>query len=575
MTLFFVLFFVLPEDVIFKTEQDLDFELILRDLEYLQKHPLDINIAGVEELAQIPFLTLNTIIKIIEHRKAYGSFASLDDLARVPDIDKALIDAVRPFLTVGVKKIEVTKIAARARFDTELPTKEQSVEYYTRIGATFGEYGVHVVTEKDAYEQSFFDHFAAGLLINEGRRKFALGKYNLDLGAGAVVSSVGSFFRGIDFRLMMNERGLIPYTSALENGGFFGAAFNDSLLINYTLFYSNQKLDGRIDSAGYARSLDESGLHIDSLSLDRKDRINEEIFGYDVRYRRSNMVVANRTYFCRYEPAFATTDSLSGFYGDDFFISSLEFRYIGESFVMFSEVARSWRNNFGGMFGFSAVFPFFDFTIAGKYFPVNFYSPKGIEATPNVAAGTIDLKHRSRFIDVGLNFALDNRIDEDTAKYGMKLSFEKRLGIIDARVNLRLRYRAEVRDISGSEVLMRIRPVRFVFIDVRFEQRSVYKEAVESGIFGALELGIDLKNIDVRVRYGIFNTDSYAARIYAYEIDVPGIVNNRMLYDSGQYGFVYVALRPFRMIKLSAKYSVVDRDETQESKFGGQVDIDL
>jgi hypothetical protein len=575
MILLFILFVTPPEDVVFKTEQDIDFELILKDLEYLQNNPLDINSAGVEDLAQIPFLTLNTIIKIIDYRETYGPFTSLDDLQSVPGVEETLIDAVRPYITIEVKTIEVRKVVARARGESELPVEQRSVEYYTRIGSSFNEYGIHAVTERDAYEQSFFDHYAVGLLVDDGPRKFALGKFNLDLGAGAVLSSVGSFFRGIDFRLMMNERGLIPYTSAVENGGFFGAAFNDSFFINYTLFYSSQKLDGRIDSLGLARSLDESGLHVDSLSSSRKDQINEEIFGYDVRYRKSNMLISNRTFFCNYEPAFATTDSIAGFYGDDFFISSLELRYFGESFVMFGEVARSWRNRVGGLFGFSTVFPYIDFTLAGKYFPVGFYSPKGIEATPNVAAGTVDLKHHSRFIDVGVTMTLDNKIDEDTAKYDIKLSLGKRLDILDARVNFRRRYRAEARDISGSEVLLRIRPVRFLFFDFRFEQKSVYAEDTETGIFGALEMGVDFKNIDIRARYGVFDTDSYAARIYAYEIDLPGVVNNRMLYDKGHYGFVYVALRPFPMIKVSAKYSVVIRGAASDSKLGGQFDFSL
>ena len=403
-------------------------------------------------------------------------------------------------------------------------------------------------------------------------RKFALGKYNLDLGAGVVLSSVGSFFRGVDYRVMANERGLLPYTSTVENGGFFGGAFSDSLAVKYTLFYSNQKLDGRVDSLGFARSFDESGQHTDSLSLSRKDRINEEIFGYDVRYRSPDMLISNRTFFCNYTPMFATTDSVHGFCGDGFFITSFEFRYFGESYMFFTEVARSWKNNLGGLFGFSAAFPGIDLTLAGKYFPTGFYSPKGIEAVANRAGGTIDIRHHSRIVDVGLNLNLDNKIDEDTTKYDFRLYFARRLGILDARVNFRRRYREEEKDITGSEVLLRIKPVGFLFFDFRFEQKLVYEEMTESGIFGALELGLDFKRFDARVRYGIFDTDSYAARVYAYEVDLPGIVNNRVLFERGQYGFVYVAFRPIHGIKVSAKYVAVSRNEETDKKLGSQID---
>jgi len=569
----FLLLLTATEDIVFKTEQDIDFELILKDVEYLQNHPLDINIAGIEELSRIPFLSLSDVIKIVEYREEHGFYGSLDDLSKIPGFDRILIEVLSPFLTVGTKTVVVKKINARARAQTQLPLEEQSPGYYTRMSALLGQHGVYTVTEKDPYEELFFDHYAAGLLIDEGVRKFALGKYNLDLGAGTVLSPVGSFFRGIDFRIMLNERGLIPYTSTIENGGFFGAALSDSLFLDYTLFYSNQKLDGLVDSLGFARSLDESGQHTDSLSSSCKDRINEEILGYDVRYRKAAFLVANRSYLCTYDPGFATTDSVAKFHGSDFLITSVELRYFGKDFVIFSEIARSWKNRFGGLFGFSFVFPFIDVNIAGKYFPKGFYSPKGIEVTPNLASGILDLKHHSAIIDVGFSLTLDNKLEEDTTKHDLKLSFAKRIGILDARVNFRRRYRAEDIDLSGSEVLLRLMATRYLFFDLRFEEKTVYQETTERGIFIALEAGLDLKKLDARVRYGIFETDTYAARIYAYEIDLPGVVNNRMLYYKGSYGFMYLSFRPVRNIKLSMKYSLVSRDSASDRRISGQVDL--
>jgi len=450
MTLILLLIVALPEDLIFKTEQDIDFELILRDLEDLRRNPLDINQVTVEALARVPFLSLSQCIKIVEYRETRGPFRSLRDLLQISGIDRSLLEVLEPYLTVGLKVVELKKIAARSRVATGLPLEDRSAAYHTRLSVMLDEYRLSVVTEKDPFESAFFDHYAAGLLVDEGVRKFAIGKYNLDLGAGAVLSSVGSFFRGIDFRIMMNERGVIPYTSTVENGGFFGTAFTDSLFLTYTIFYSNQNLDGRVDSLGFARSFDDSGDHIDSLSLSRKDRINEEIFGYDIRYRSPNMLISNRTFFCRYDPAFATTDSLDDFFGEDFYISGLELRYFGGSFVMFSELARSWKNHIGGLFGFSTAFASYDFTLAGRYFPSAFYSPKGVEAEANHASGTVDLRHHSRIADVGLNLSLDNKINEDTTKYDIRLSFSKRLGILDARMNLRRRYREEENDISSD-----------------------------------------------------------------------------------------------------------------------------
>ena len=173
----------------------------------------------------------------------------------------------------------------------------------------------------------------------------------------------------------------------------------------------------------------------------------------------------------------------------------------------------------------------------------------------------------------GAVLTLDNKLSEDTTRYDMKLSFAKRVGILNARVNFRRRYRAERKDLSGSEVLLRLKITRFLFFDLRFEEKSVYDEQIESGIFDALEIGLDFKKLDLRARYGIFDTDSFRARIYAYEIDLPGIVNNRMLYGDGDYGFVYLSVRPIQQIKLGLKYSTVRRDSISDTQIGGQIDF--
>ncbi len=570
-----LLFFVTTEDVVFKTEQNIDLELILKDIEYLQGNPLDINTASVEELAKIPYLSINEVIKIVEYREVHGRYESLDDLRYIPGLDPALVERIRPFLTIGKKEVSVLKVNARARAQTTLPVEEPSFKYYTRLNALLEQYGIYTVTERDPYESLFFDHYTAGLLIDEGKRRFALGKYNLDLGAGAVLSPIGSFFRGIDFRMMLNERGLIPYTSAIENGGFFGGALSDSVFLRYTLFYSNERLDGVIDSSGFARSLDASGEHTDSLSSSRRDCIREEMLGLDVRYRTDRFLIASRSYLCTYDPGFAATDSVAGFYGSSFFMSAAELRYFGRDFVVFSEIARSWKNRFGGLFGISTVFPFLDVNISGKYFPMGFYSPKGVEATPDLASGTLDLKHHSRWVDVGLSLTFDNRLEEDTTRHDLRASFSKKFGIVDARVNFRRRYRAEDVDLSGSEVLMRIMATKYLFFDLRFEEKTSYGEEVARGIFVALEAGLDLERLDARLRYGIFNTDTYAARIYAYEIDLPGVVHNRMLYYKGDYGFVYLSFRPIRNVKLTMKYSTVKRDSVRDRRAGGQIDFVL
>jgi competence ComEA-like helix-hairpin-helix protein len=568
--------FLFNDAVIFETEEERDFEIILKDIEDIERNPIDINIASFEELIKVPYLSIANCLKILEYRNKYGFFNSLQDLLKIPGIDSSLLDKIKSFITIKAKPIRIKRFTTRVRIKTELPTEIDSTGFYTKTQCIFDKYNVFLVTEKDSYESSFFDYYATGLLIDWDIRKLALGKYNLDLGSGVTLSPLGSFFHTIDFRVMTKERGIIPYTSTLENSGFFGAAFTDSLFIKYTIFYSNQKLDGRIDSLGYAHSFYESEKHTDSASLDHKDRIKEEIYGYDIRYRFSNMELSNRSYKCKYTPAFVCTDSMTKFYGDRFWVSAIGLRYFSKNFVLFSEWARSYKNRFGGLFGFSGFCSYFDLNLAAKYFPVGFYSPKGVEADNDYVGGTLDIIHHSSLVDLGAALTIDNETKEDSAKYGLKLKFEKNIGILNAQIQMRWRYAKDIKDLSGSRVFLRITPLKPLFLDVRLEEKNVYGiSGMERGIFGAVEAGIKLKNVRLRIRYGIFETDSYASRIYVYEMDLPGIINNRMLYYQGNYGFIYFAFRPIEQINLTFKYLLINKNSEKEKEFGCQLDIKI
>lgn len=576
MIVVFLLALLSDDGLLLEIEEEKDLEIILKELELLQYNPIDINTAGFDELTKIPYLTVNDCLKIVEYRKRHGFYATPHDLLNVPGFDPVVFDKIRPFVTVKIKPIKIDKFMTRIRLRTDVPKEESSEEVYTRTECFIGQYDVCMVTEKDPRESSLFDYYVLGVVLDDEIRKFALGKYNLDLGSGALLSPLGSFFSAIDFRMITRERGIMPYRSVSENSGFFGAAFSDSLFLKFTIFYSDQKLDGRVDSLGFARSFDESGEHVDSLSLSRKDRIDEEIIGYDIRHRFSRLLVSNRSYWCSYSPGFVSTDSFTGFYGDRFWASSIELKYLGDFFVAFSECTRSFKNRIGGLFGVSSYFPYIEFNLAGKYFPAGFYSPKGAEARDNYFGGTVDIKHISKIANLGTTLILGSKTDEDSMRYDLRLNVEKGIGNIHAKFQIRWRYTAQDIDLSGSRIFLRIKPVRYLFFDMRLEEKYVHElSGMEKGIFGCLEAGVQHDRLSFRVRYGRFNTDSYASRIYAYETDLPGIVNNRMLYNKGEYGFVYVSFKPVNQFKVSAKYSVVKRNSTPMEQIGCQFDMKL
>jgi len=67
----------------------------------LPLRPVNINTANAEELQLVPGIGPVTAEKILQMRKSYGAFKSLDDLVAIRGIGKKRLDKMRKYLTVG------------------------------------------------------------------------------------------------------------------------------------------------------------------------------------------------------------------------------------------------------------------------------------------------------------------------------------------------------------------------------------------------------------------------------------------------------------------------------------------
>src|ERR1700676_755866 len=63
--------------------------------------PVNINSATSEELQQVPGIGPVTADKILQMRKSYGAFKSVDDLLAIRGIGKKRLDKMRKYLTVS------------------------------------------------------------------------------------------------------------------------------------------------------------------------------------------------------------------------------------------------------------------------------------------------------------------------------------------------------------------------------------------------------------------------------------------------------------------------------------------
>src|SRR5215470_8144616 len=85
--------------------------------------PVNINTATSEELQLVPGIGPATAQKILQMRKSYGPFKSVDDLLAIRGLGQKRLDKMRKYLTVGKASAPKTETPA-----TKLPTPDKPAE---------------------------------------------------------------------------------------------------------------------------------------------------------------------------------------------------------------------------------------------------------------------------------------------------------------------------------------------------------------------------------------------------------------------------------------------------------------
>ncbi|MDX1618875.1 MAG: helix-hairpin-helix domain-containing protein, partial [Balneolaceae bacterium] len=76
-------------------------EQLTQLLHDLAANPVNINLAGIDELLRVPGLDLRRGLAITEYRETVKPFETVEELVEVPGIGAATLDRIRPFVTVG------------------------------------------------------------------------------------------------------------------------------------------------------------------------------------------------------------------------------------------------------------------------------------------------------------------------------------------------------------------------------------------------------------------------------------------------------------------------------------------
>jgi len=84
-------------------------------------HPVNLNTASSVELQQVPGIGPSTADKILQARKSYGKFKSVNDLEAIRGIGPKKLDKMKKYLTVGTPTLAPKKPATQANATAKTP----------------------------------------------------------------------------------------------------------------------------------------------------------------------------------------------------------------------------------------------------------------------------------------------------------------------------------------------------------------------------------------------------------------------------------------------------------------------
>jgi len=193
--------------------------------------------------------------------------------------------------------------------------------FLTRYRYHYGQHLSAAITmEKDAGEGFFsgkhqygFDFYSGSLFYkNDGKiKKVALGDYSLQFGQGLTLWSGLSFSKGAAITTAVkNDIGLKAYTST--NEALFLRGFASTLnfkMIEVTPFISYRQIDAGISryeqsDEGEVTSLSQSGLHRTANEISKRNNLSQLLYGANVQYNGKALKVGSVAYQTSFNKSF-------------------------------------------------------------------------------------------------------------------------------------------------------------------------------------------------------------------------------------------------------------------------------
>lgn len=309
------------EEQLFETvsEEELvpDQEGELQEVDYLRRHPLDLNLVTEEGLRLFRFLSAVQIKNFLLYRSTLGKLVHLYELQAIPGWDKSTIQHILPFVAVRnsstilstVKTgIQTGEQVLLMRYGRHFFGAAENKNFLGSPGSLLIKYSLRskkdlrmgITGDKDAGEIFFrgknrtgFDFYSAHLFLQPRKllHSLAIGDFVVQLGQG-LIQWQGLAFGKSSETMNISRQGPIlkPYTSAGEYNFHRGVAVqlkkkNWELLsfISYRKFSANL-IEDTISGSRKFSTIQISGYHRTEAELEDKYRLRMFTNGTAINY---------------------------------------------------------------------------------------------------------------------------------------------------------------------------------------------------------------------------------------------------------------------------------------------------
>jgi len=382
-------------------ELELDYSVLIEELEMLERHPINLNSEEVDQLHRLFLLNEFQLENLKTYIQESGQLLSFSELILIDGFTQEQAEILLPFIEVKpTVKLEFPNLNQLIKYGNhDIFLRYQRIlqkqngfrdfeeggtnnsyylgnadKYYTKYKYNYSrmfQWGItlekdagelflkeqentQLQTEIENYFRQGFDFTSFHLYGQELGivKQIALGDYHLLFGQGLTLWTGLSFGKSADaVQLKRFESFIKPNTSTTENGFLRGAAIHlGKKRWSAVLFYSKNNQDATLQSDEngneYISTLLYTGLHRTVSELRKKDNVSVQVFGARFKYTFNTISIgytAFNTILSKDLISSFTPENLFDFRGNNLTNQGLDYAF------------KFWKAHFYGEFAMSST----------------------------------------------------------------------------------------------------------------------------------------------------------------------------------------------------------------------------